>query len=851
MLARTIKRSPKPSRRFWRRAAIARRGSCRSRLKPTLEHLEPRCLLDAGLAGELLSTPGITWSSYIGGDVGERGTGGDAGYGVATDSAGAVYVAGQSDTIGWPSGGYDVENNWSGDGFLVKLDASGAHDWSTYLGGEQSMEFAYGVAVDPLDDSVVVVGQTASNSWISGGYDVKRGGYDGFVVKLSSSGEHLWSSYVGGSDSEQAFGVAVDSTGNIVVVGQTYSDRWVSDGVDTTLNGDADCFVVKLSPAGEHLWSTYLGGANRDDGHHVAIDVNDPAIPDDDAIIVCGDTQSPGWTTSGALNGESDAFLARLSADGQLEWSQYLGGSDREDVGISRSAVAVNASGDVFMAGSTYSSDWQNPLAPYGGGRDGYLLQANRDGELQWMTYLGGSDMDSARSVALQDDGQILVTGTTYSPEFTSGGFDTVTNGQGEAYLAVVDSNGQLQWTSYVGDGYSTGASLAVEVNGDVLLAGTTEADGWCEGGYDTALGIPSDAFVAKIQLGPPAAGISVSAPEQIVTGEDGTPDVFTVSLNTPPASDVLIPIQVSIPAEARIDSIEGDAGETLDAIVLNADHMTAMVTVVGVDDVIEDGDQEYEVQLLPATGDALYAGQNPPDVLAINRDDEISVYEFASEDVPVRIPDYHPKKGATPVTSTLTVADTGRLVDLVDIAIRIEQQSEYDLSVWLTSPTGTTQPVLYQSYSWLVEDPAAFQGESLDGTWTLTLQDNVKSFSGSLTAWTMYVTPQPATQATSALFLARGELLNVVNTPVVQAGNELVSLEEAALERTREIRLLNELVQVEKIRVAASLPSRNSYANTHDMALEDYEWDPFGLLDEPVNSDGDAYHWPDDLLPV
>ncbi len=109
---------------------------------------------------------------------------------------------------------------------------------------------------------------------------------------MSPDGGHLWSTYLGGSESEMGFGIAVDAVGNALVTGSTRSPGWVSGGFDTSHNGDGDAFVAKLSPTGGHLWSTYLGGSSVDTGRGIAVDAAGNAL-------VIGWTKSPGWVSGG------------------------------------------------------------------------------------------------------------------------------------------------------------------------------------------------------------------------------------------------------------------------------------------------------------------------------------------------------------------------------------------------------------------------------------------------------------------------------------------------------------------------------------------------------------------------
>ncbi len=198
----------------------------------------------------LVIDPGVVWSTYIGGDNGERGRA------VAVDASGNIYVAGDTNSSNWISNGWRTT---SGGGYVVKLTQSGNHVWSTYLGG-----IGISIAVDTMG-AVYVTGMCTDSNWgVSGGWDTTYGGGtnygDGYVVKLDHTGAHLWSTYLGGTGEDAGRGIAVDSARNVYVSGNTDSTGWVSGGWDTTKDLMQDAFVVKISMNGEHLWSTYLGG---------------------------------------------------------------------------------------------------------------------------------------------------------------------------------------------------------------------------------------------------------------------------------------------------------------------------------------------------------------------------------------------------------------------------------------------------------------------------------------------------------------------------------------------------------------------------------------------------------------
>jgi hypothetical protein len=373
-------------------------------------------------AATLIIDPELAWSTYLG------ASGGDYGWGIAVDASG-VYVTGYTESPAWTSGGFDTSYGGEGDAFVAKLTHSGGHAWSTYLGGSR-YDKGRGVAVDA--SGVYVTGVTYSAAWISGGFDtIHNGFHDAFVAKLTHTGGTGWSTYLGGWHNDEGQGIAVDASG-VYVTGYTCSAGWTSGGFDTVYNGSwdrGDAFIAKLTHSGGHAWSTYLGGSLGEEGNGIAVYAS--------GVYVTGYTDSPGWTSAGfdtTYNGSRDAFAARLTLSGGHAWSTYLGGS-AFDPGYS---IAVDESG-VYVTGSTNSA-WPSggfDTTYNDGERDAFVAELTHSGGHTWSTYLGGIDADSASGIAADASG-VYVTGCTKSPGWTSGGFDTSHNGGWDAFVARI-----------------------------------------------------------------------------------------------------------------------------------------------------------------------------------------------------------------------------------------------------------------------------------------------------------------------------------------------------------------------------------------------------------------------------
>ncbi|MBI5308541.1 MAG: SBBP repeat-containing protein [Planctomycetes bacterium] len=254
------------------------------------------------------------------------------------------------------------------DVFLTKINPSGtALTYSTYLGGSSTDE-GYDIAVDTAGNAYVT-GWTESTNFptqspIQG---VKGKYYDAFVTKINSSGNALvYSTYFGGNGYDWGYGIAVDTSGNIYLSGETGStDFSTQNAYDTTCGTDgmcnfdgkyyyADAFVTKINSSGSALvYSTYLGGSNADAGNGgIAIDTSGNAYVTGNTMSTDFPIQSP---IQGSFGGSSDAFVTKINSSGSsLVYSTYLGGSNPEEC----LGIAVDASGDVYVTGETASTDF-------------------------------------------------------------------------------------------------------------------------------------------------------------------------------------------------------------------------------------------------------------------------------------------------------------------------------------------------------------------------------------------------------------------------------------------------------------------------------------------------------------
>ncbi len=247
------------------------------------------------------------------------GSNDDAGYSVAVDSSGNIYVTGYTWSFG--AGGSDV--------LLLKFDPHGSLLWQKTWGGSNA-DIGRSVAVDS-SGNIYVTGYT--NSFGAGGNDV-------LLLKFDSSGSLLWQLTWGGSSTDAGYGVAVDASGNVYVTGYTNS----------TGAGGNDVLLLKFDSAGSLLlpWQKTWGGSSDDEGFGVAVDSS-------------GNVYVTGYTFSFGA-GIYDVLLLKFDSSGSLLWQKTWGGSSN-DVGY---GVAVDFSGNALVAGSVSEAPPYTPGTPSG-----------------------------------------------------------------------------------------------------------------------------------------------------------------------------------------------------------------------------------------------------------------------------------------------------------------------------------------------------------------------------------------------------------------------------------------------------------------------------------------------------
>jgi len=312
----------------------------------------------------------------------------------------------------------------------------------------------------------------------------------------------VYSTYLGGTNEDHGYGIAVDSSGAVYAAGWTTSaDFPLQNAFQNMLIGETDAFVAKLTPAGNALvFSTYLGGKAKDKAFDIAVDSSG-------AAYVTGYTSSSNFPLQNPYQNSykknSDVFVTKLTPGGDaLAYSTFLGGG-QEDVGNS---IVVDTTGAASITGRTNSADFplQNPYQNKNmGSHDVFVAKLKPAGnELSYSTYLGGTDKDVGEDITVDSDGAAYVTGYTYSPNFPlQNPFQKVLKGASDAFVVRFTQAGDgLVYCTYLGgSSLDYGKGIAVDdVRAAYVTGVTSSADFPIKNPYQNELKGFRDAFATK-----------------------------------------------------------------------------------------------------------------------------------------------------------------------------------------------------------------------------------------------------------------------------------------------------------------------------------------------------------------
>jgi hypothetical protein len=420
---------------------------------------------------------------------------------------------------------YDFVVAPGADPSVVGLGFAGVQGVRIDVGGELVLQVAGGELRH--DAPVIYQDGVEGRTPIAGGFVLREDDNVGFTIGAYDPTRPLvidptldYSTYLGGVGFDSGLSIAVDYLGQAYVAGATSSSNFPTTrgAFDTSFNGfPLDAYVAKLNANGSALlYSTFLGGNNRDDADAIAVDLRGNAY-------VRGVAQSPDFpTTSGAFdtsfNGSIDAYVAKLTPNGTLAYLTFLGGAGFD----SGSGIAVDRRGAAYVAGITgspafpttpgaYDTTFHGVLShappPFGPGDfDAYLTKLSPDGSrLEYSTFLGASGLEVGFEVEINLLGEAYVTGLSTSPDFptTPGAYDRTLGGPYDPYVAKFNRDGSvLLYSTFVGGSGPEGAlGLAVDLWGSAYITGATPSPDFptTPGAFDQSFNGGQDVYVTKL----------------------------------------------------------------------------------------------------------------------------------------------------------------------------------------------------------------------------------------------------------------------------------------------------------------------------------------------------------------
>ena len=476
-------------------------------------------LKDYDQTRDLIIDPVLDFSTLIGGSGSDTVEGG-----ITSDQQGNIYITGSTmdSTTGFPNttGSYDITHNGKKDVFISKLDPTGSSLlFSTYIGGDENDD-GWDICLDG-NGAIFVTGQTREGTvkfpTTTGAYDTTYNGeIDIFLLKLNTMGSSLlFSTLIGGDDTEYVRGLFVDTSGYPYITGSTNDgdvDYPTTTGAyDTSQNGKRDVYLTKFSKDGASLqFSTLIGGEGLDYGNGLHVDSNGNSyiIGSTDNVTIAFPTTNGAYDTT--LNGGWDVFVCKIDPTGSnLLRSTYVGGSGW-DVGKS---ICVDNGGNIYITGYAGDGVTDYPTTPgafdtSANGMDDVFVNKldNNLSSLQYSTFLGSGFGDTGTDICVDIFGNAYVTGfaSPHSNAFptTSGAYSSTHNGVIDGFFTKIDSTGSsLLYSTFLGGSeIDSGVGLSMGADGNIYILGFTD-DGSVDyptttGAYSTRHSGSYDVFI-------------------------------------------------------------------------------------------------------------------------------------------------------------------------------------------------------------------------------------------------------------------------------------------------------------------------------------------------------------------
>jgi Beta-propeller repeat/Abnormal spindle-like microcephaly-assoc'd, ASPM-SPD-2-Hydin len=494
--------------------------------------------------------PVLLYATYLGGSGDNQGTG------VAVDASGNVYVTGYTDSTDFPLATLGSLTASDTHVFVAKLNATGSTlVYADYIGGN-SNDYGYALTLDGTNE-VYVAGSTASSDFpVVGAYQAAHpGGFNAFITKISADGASLlYSTYFGGNGSDTPAGIALDTSSNILIAGNTSSTNFpVANAYQSTASANQGGlfgnygFLSKFNPDGSQLiYSTYFGGSTNVTSSCGGSPcwstapfsaIRGLALDSSGNAYVAGTTNTYNFptttgtylTSNSAPQNNTVGFASKFASAGGLTYSTYFYESSGALTTIN--AIAIDSSGSAYVTGNALSdgsfpatkTDICDPSVSGTACQFAYVTKFDSAGAtLIYATFLGADNSATPVAISLDasNDAYVLAYGSNDAFQIVNG-IENFSN-QGDQYLPgdndlllveIDPTAGSELFATYLGgSGNDTPGSMVLDGSGNVYISGTTDSSDLpvTQAGFQESPGGNPDAFIAKIGPGA-AAAVSIA----------------------------------------------------------------------------------------------------------------------------------------------------------------------------------------------------------------------------------------------------------------------------------------------------------------------------------------------------
>ena len=291
------------------------------------------------------------------------------------------------------------QNEGNSDFWFIKLSPSGDINWKRTFGFSGN-DFGTSV-IQTSDNGFLIVGELDVTS--SGGQGNSRlinrhAGGDFWAIKLNASGDTEWTKFFGGTFTDTALDVVQTDDNSFIILG-------TSDSTDTDITdpkGDYDFWIIKISNTGNLIWEKNFGGSQ--------IDKAAKLVKTSDGHFLCvGNTRSSNKNIT-ANNGGGDLWVIKISTDGNMIWEKTYGGTNFDD----GTSISPSKNGNFILVGNSRSTD--NEFTN-NGQNDAWILKISSNGNTIWQKFIGGSNIDLLHDVIELDNENIVAVGESNSSD--------------------------------------------------------------------------------------------------------------------------------------------------------------------------------------------------------------------------------------------------------------------------------------------------------------------------------------------------------------------------------------------------------------------------------------------------